>query len=304
MLKKWIFLQKQAISSCAKNLFEQPILTIITSLMIGFILTWPTFLWFLSIQAKDIIQDWQAKAYISFYLPSTVEAKTREDLFSRIRAIPELKSLKIYTPDDVLKKLVKEDKKNLLALGIDNPLPYVLEVQPQLEQMSSKGILAFYKKFTKLPYLESSMTDLNWFERLAAFERFLNRFSLLLLGILMAGVTFLVSNTLRMVIHTRYEEIQILKLVGAPERFILNPFLYAGVFYGLIGGLVAILSVNVVIGFLQDYFKPMAVLYNYMGNIPYMSIFEVFAVLFIAMLLGLTAAWVFVRYYLNAIEPV
>ncbi|HBB53243.1 MAG TPA: cell division protein, partial [Legionellales bacterium] len=110
--------------------------------------------------------------------------------------------------------------------------------------------------------------------------------------------------TLRMVIHSRYDEIQILKLIGASQRFILSPFLYAGAFYGLLGAMVAILSVDIIICLLQDYFKPLAVLYNYVGMIPLMSVMQVFSVMGIAICLGWAAAWVFVRYYLNAIEPV
>lgn len=305
MLKKWLALQKQSVASGLKNLINQPVLTMITSIMIGFILTWPTFLWFLSNQAKDIIKDWQNEAHISFYLPSAVDAQTREDILTKIRSMPQLKAVQIYSPDEVLQRLLKHgDEKEVLAAGMDNPLPYVIEVQPKFNQLTSEALLAFYQEMTKLPYLEGSQSDLNWFERLVAFERFLNRFSLLLLGILMIGVAFLISNTLRMVIHARYEEIQILKLVGAPERFILSPFLYAGAFYGLIGGMVAILSVDAVIGLLQGYFKPMAALYHYMGDIPLMSFFEGASVILMAMSLGWGAAWLFVRYYLNAIEPV
>jgi hypothetical protein len=48
----------------------------------------------------------------------------------------------------------------------------------------------------------------------------------------------------------------------------------------------------------------MAALYHYMGDIPLMSFLEGASVIFMAMSLGWAASWLFVRYYLNAIEPV
>jgi cell division transport system permease protein len=305
LIQKGLFLQKQAFKTCFINLKAQPILTMITSMMIGFILIWPTFLWVLSIQAKDIIKDWQSHAYFTFYVPNSVKSAQREDVITRLKATDHVQKVKLITPEQSLKKLLTpEEAQSLLQNTTKNPLPYIVEVYPDAQMLQEDQLMDLYNNIANLPFLESSKNDLGWFQRLSAFEKFLNHFSLLLFGILMLGVTFLVSNTLRMVIHSRYDEIQILKLIGASQRFILSPFLYAGAFYGLLGAMVAILSVNIIICLLQDYFKPLAVLYNYVGMIPLMSVMQVFSVMGIAICLGWAAAWVFVRYYLNAIEPV
>lgn len=305
LINKWFFYQKQALKSCFLHLKSQPILTIITSMMIGFILTWPTFLWVLSLQTKSMITDWQKHAYFSFYVPSSLDLTTREDIITRLQATENVQSVRVISPEDSLKKLLDQDEENLLQqAGMHNPLPYVLEVYPNPQVLNQGALLNFYESLSTIPHLESAKNDLGWFERLSAFERFLTHFSILLLGILLLGVTFLVSNTLRMVIHSHYDEIQILKLIGASQRFILRPFLYAGAFYGLLGSIVAILSVDILMSLMQDYFRPLAMLYNYVGQIPLMSFLQVLCVSGIAVFLGWVAAWVFVRYYLNAIEPV
>jgi cell division transport system permease protein len=305
LMQKWLFLQKQAFKTCFINLKAQPILTMITSMMIGFILIWPTFLWVLSIQAKDIIKDWQSHAYFTFYVPNSVQSAQREDIITRLKSTDHVQKVKLITPEQSLTNLLTpEEAQSLMQNTKKNPLPYIVEVYPEAQMLQEDQLMDLYNNIANLPFLESSKNDLGWFQRLSAFEKFLSHFSLLLFGILMLGVTFLVSNTLRMVIHSRYDEIQILKLIGASQRFILSPFLYAGAFYGLLGAMVAILSVDIIICLLQDYFKPLAMLYNYVGMIPLMSVMQVLSVMGIAICLGWAAAWVFVRYYLNAIEPV
>jgi cell division transport system permease protein len=305
MLNKFFSLQRQALLTCLQNFRRQPVISLITSLMIGFILTWPTFLWVLSNQAKDAIHQWQEKAYFSFYLPSNIDVQQREDVLLRLRSMTDIKTIEVIEPKAVLTNLLKNrDRKQIEALGLQNPLPYVIEITPKIKFTDAVAINSFYQSIASLPYIHGSKNDFNWFHRLGALEQFLSHFSLLLLGILMLGVAFLVSNTLRMVIHARYEEIQILKLIGASLRFILGPFLYAGAIYGLIGGVVAILAVDIVLSLLQDNFKSLAMLYNHLGALPLMSFSDIILVFSIAMGLGWLSAWIFVRYYLSAIEPV
>ena len=305
MLNRFLSLQKQAFTVCMLNFRRQPVLSLITSLMIGFILIWPTFLWVLSNQAQDAIHQWQENAYFSFYLPSSVASQDREDIFIRLRALPNIKTLQVLEPKAVLAKVLKHrDRKQIEALGVKNPLPYVIEVTPNRQLLNVEDINHFYQSIASLPHIHGSKNDFNWFQRLSAVEQFLSHFSVLILGILMLGVAFLVSNTLRMVIHARYEEIQILKLVGASTQYILGPFLYAGLFYGAIGAIVAVLSVDIVLSLLQDNFKSLAELYNHAGFLPLMSCTDILSVFSIAIGLGLFSAWIFVRYYLRAIEPV
>ena len=305
MLNRCLALQKQAFSGCMLNFRRQPILSLITSLMIGFILIWPTFLWVLSNQAQDAIHQWQTNAYFSFYLPSTVASQEREDIFMRLRALPDIKTFHVLAPKTVLDKLLKHrDRKQIEALGVKNPLPYVIEVTPNRTLLHAEDIHRFYQSIASLPHIHGSKNDFNWFQRLSAVQQFLRHFSVLILGILMLGVAFLVSNTLRMVIHARYEEIQILKLVGASTHYILGPFLYAGILYGAIGAIVAVISVDIVLSLLQDNFASLAELYHHSGLLPLMSCTDILSVFSIAIALGWFSAWIFVRYYLSAIEPV
>lgn len=301
MLTKYLKMQKQALLTAKTNLQQQPLMTVITSMMIGFILTWPCFLWVLSAQAKVAIQDWHQQAFFSFYLPSSLDGQTRQDIIQRLKSMKNIESLRVQTPQQALKKLLATSEP---SLELANPLPYVLEIRPVASAFSAQGLHQFYQKIAEIPYLQGSQNNLNWFERMAAAERFLNRFMFLLIAILVVGVAFLISNTLRMVIHTRYEEIQVLKLVGATNRFILSPFLYTGAAYGLLGAIFAVTIVDLGLGFLQQYFQPLATLYDYIGRLNMMSFSQMMCLGLLGLILGWVAAWVFVRHYLNAIEPV
>ena len=80
-------------------------------------------------------------------------------------------------------------------------------------------------------------------QRAIAIQRGLLRVSLALI-LVMAGLSFLVIfNTMRMAIFSRREEVQIMRLIGAPSHFIRNPYLVEASLYGLVSGLVATILV-------------------------------------------------------------
>jgi cell division transport system permease protein len=305
ILKKYFMLQTRSLMTALINIKNQPVAAIVTSMMIGFILTWPTFLWVMSLQAKHVIQDWHQSAYFTYYIPNQLDSKSRDAIILQLQRMAQVQDVKVITPEQSLKKLLKKDETQQLSLfSMQNPLPYVVEVFPKLSMFSAEALQAFNQEIAKIPHLNASKNDLNWYERLSALEKFLSHLSMILLAMLVIGVSFLISNTLRMVIHSRYEEIQVLKLIGATHQYILTPFLFTGAIYGLLGALFAVFAVDSSILFVQGHFQPLAALYDYSGKIAVMNIQEVMVILGTALILGWGAAWIFVRHYLNSIEPV
>ena len=58
------------------------------------------------------------------------------------------------------------------------------------------------------------------------------------------AVVVVVANTIRLDVAARTDEIEILALVGAGSSFIRQPFLYSGFWYGVLGGVVAMVLIN------------------------------------------------------------
>ena len=93
----------------------------------------------------------------------------------------------------------------------------------------------------KAPGVDLVKLDLEWVERLNAVLDFLRRLGLITGGLLIAAVVIVVGNTIRLDIQNRSAEIEVAKLLGATDAFVRRPFLYLGLWYGLLGGLVAML---------------------------------------------------------------
>ncbi|MFL5379941.1 MAG: cell division protein FtsX, partial [Myxococcales bacterium] len=65
-------------------------------------------------------------------------------------------------------------------------------------------------------------------------------------GALAMGTAILVSNTLRLGVFARRDEIEIMKLVGATNAYVRTPFLLEGMLQGLAGAILAVLGLEIV----------------------------------------------------------
>lgn len=121
-----------------------------------------------------------------------------------------------------------------------------------------------------------------------------------LLGI---GVLLIVGNTIRANVEKRREEIEVAKLLGATDAFIRRPFLYTGLWYGLLGGIVACLFVAVSLGLLQTPVRQLAALYRSDFSFAIMSVDTLLSIWLTGAFLGVIGSWLAVGRHLAAIEP-
>jgi cell division transport system permease protein len=126
---------------------------------------------------------------------------------------------------------------------------------------------------------------------------------LLLGGLLGLGVLLIVGNTIRLEILNRRIEIEIMELVGATGAFIRRPFLYAGAWYGLLGGLTAWFLVTIAVVLLQQPVSRLATLYRSEFPLTGLGPLAMLVILSGSMLFGLIGSWVAVNRHLRGAEP-
>src|SRR5699024_8667256 len=86
--------------------------------------------------------------------------------------------------------------------------------------------------------VDQVVADTQWVARLNAMLSIAHR-AVWVIGILLAlAVLLVIGNTIRLEIQARRREIEVQKLVGATNAFVRRPFLYSGLWYGAIGGLI------------------------------------------------------------------
>jgi cell division transport system permease protein len=147
------------------------------------------------------------------------------------------------------------------------------------------------------------LLDMEWLNRLQSIALFGERLMWAFVAIALLACLLIIGNTIRLAVESRRQEILVIKLVGANNAYVMRPFLYTGFAYGGAGGLVALLITYSVKYWLGGPIEALANSYQ----TPYFALrFPLslaFALLTVAIVLGMLGAWASARRQLKLIEP-
>ena len=184
-----------------------------------------------------------------------------------------------------------------------NPLPAVVVVTPLERHSSPEGARQLLEKLEREPEVSFGRLDIEWLERLQAMVRLIERTVLAIAALLVLAVVLVIGNTIRLAIMNRRTEIEVMKLVGATEAFIQRPFLYTGIWYGVIGGVLAWIIINLLVWYLDSALAELLGLYGSQLQIQALSMAELVKLVLLASFLGWLGSYLSVRQHLRAIEP-
>ena len=126
---------------------------------------------------------------------------------------------------------------------------------------------------------------------------------LLVSTLLALAVLLVVGNTIRLEIQNRRQEIVVTKLIGATNAFVRRPFLYSGVWYGVLGAVVAWLIVEGGFVLLEGPVQRLVGLYQGSFELQTQPASLLALLLGGGSALGLLGSWLAVGRHLSAVEP-
>jgi len=128
-----------------------------------------------------------------------------------------------------------------LLEGMDrNPLPASLRITPKDEFRNMSGVKDILAAIGDDPLVQDIQYGQDWLESLDRLFTILN-FAALVLGVTLSlAAIFIISNTIKITVMARKEELEIMRLVGATEGFIRLPFLVEGIIQGLAGAVISL----------------------------------------------------------------
>ncbi len=159
---------------------------------------------------------------------------------TQIEALPSVKSAELIAPKLVKQKAMDGlDANNALLNEADGlTLPWVVEISRNLSG-TTVSMTQFLKQLETIEGVGQLMHAGSELKRLKDLTDVL--FSVgLYLAILIGIITIIVvGNTVKLTVLARREEIALMKLVGATDSFVRDPFLLEGLLQGLLGGICA-----------------------------------------------------------------
>lgn len=304
MIKNYLLRHAQVFFYALGQLAKTPVSSLMTIGVIGISLALPSGLYLLIENIQAVTSGLNGSAQISIFLKPKISDSRARLLEKRIRANPNISSVRYITPEQALKEF-----KHLSGFGdvIDtldhNPLPTVLVVEPKKSFSSTDNLKNLVNEFSRYPSVEIAQLDLEWVQRLQAILRIIKRGVSMLAVLLGLAVLLTIGNTIRLAILSRRQEIEVIKLIGGTDGFIRRPFLYSGLLQGLFGAITAWFLVEIGLLLLSGPVGRLAHLYGSDFSIKGFQPLSSLAMLAIGTSLGLLGSRLAVRRHLREIEP-
>ena len=300
----WLLRHAQMSLASLGRLSRNPISTTMTAAVIGIALALPSGLHLLVDNVSQISSSWDGSASISLFLNENVSDEQAEAVRRQIALRPDVGETRLIDRTQAL-----EEFRRLSGFGeaielLDhNPLPAVVLVRPQERIRGAEAVAGLARELQGYREIDLAQVDLQWVARLGAITGTIERGVIVLAALLAGAVLLIVGNTIRLDIQNRHSEIEIVKLVGGTDAFIRRPFLYEGIWYGLIGAIMGSLLVLGALYLLDGPVQRLAGLYESDFALAVVDPVSLLGVLLGGPLLGLAGAWLAVGRHLAQIQP-
>ena len=184
--------------------------------------------------ADDIEKDVEIRVHIDIIEDKTAMKEIEDHLIAEINNMPDVAEVVYATKEQELEKLVSDYGDELSLFEQSNPLYNVLYVKAKEPQQTAKVAQAI----DKLDYTYKVQYGKGKIEKLFDYLNIARNIGLVLVLGLLFTAMFLISNTIRITIIARKDEIEIMKLVGATNSFVRIPFVLEGMWIGILGAII------------------------------------------------------------------
>jgi len=199
-----------------------------------------------SVKLLKLIRD---KVEIDAYLTDNIQPADISKLTASIKSVGGVKSVNFVSKDEAAKIFAEEFGQDILEVFDHNPLPPSLKINLYDEYKTIDRIEKIKQELTKnreITDVVYAQKNLEIIERNSQSLVFLN---LSLLVIITFSSIFLIGNTIRLMIVAKKDTIEIMKLIGATKETIRTPFIMEGFFQGFVGSLLAVILLQVFLGY-------------------------------------------------------
>jgi cell division transport system permease protein len=303
-LQAWLARHAQTLVGSLGRIVRHPVATAMTVAVIAVALALPLFFSVLLQNTRNATANWNQAFELSVYLSQKAGAERAAALAKQIRARPDVALVRVITAEQALAefRVTSGFGKALDALD-GNPLPNTLIVTPTLAASTPGATTALKTSIEAAADVENVQLDTEWVQRLNAILDVMRRVLWLTGGLLGLSVVLVVGNTIRLDILNRRDEIEVMKLVGATDGFARRPFLYSGFWYGLGGGIGAVVVVALAVAALSQPLGHLASLYGSQFQLRGLRFASVVRILGISVALGWLGSWIVATRHIRAIEP-
>ena len=247
MLGKFLYFTGKAIDSIKGNPFVNVITIAVIS--VSFVILGGFIALFGNL--TSLLADWEQRVQIEAYLKDGLADTRIKEIRNLITTFEGVGEVIYISKDDAIKRFAAEMPAiaGLVKDLGEPPLPSSIRIMLAKGHREFAKVEALAAELGKVAGVDDVVYGREWLEKFSGFISLLKLSGLILALFLLLTTTFIISNTIRLALYARKEELEVMKLLGATNFFMKTPFLIEGLLQGLIGASASIVSLYAIYSF-------------------------------------------------------
>lgn len=199
-----------------------------------------------SVNVQRVLDRWLESAEMSVYLHDDLAEELRTALELDVRQQPAVAAVEYVSKERALARF-RADFPELLDVTMavaQNPFPAALEIRLRTDASGAAAIDDLTTGLAGREGVADVRYDRGWLTRLMGLVTTARIAAAVIAGVLMLGAAFTVAAVVRLSLHARRDELDIMQLVGAPFSYIRGPFIVEGLLLGGAGAAVALAAIG------------------------------------------------------------
>lgn len=189
-----------------------------------------------------LMADWKEQFQVTVFLEDNITGDQLALLRKRVQSERAVKSMTYTSKAEALQQFKREmqGKESLLEGLGENPIPASLQLRVHEAYQTPEALKQLTASLSRLEGVEDVMYGQEWVDRLSSVIQVLRLLGLSVGLALGLASLLIVSNTIRLAVYARAEEIEVMRLVGATRLHIRLPFVLEGIIQGTLGAVLAL----------------------------------------------------------------
>lgn len=291
------------LKSVLEDLWSRKFATLITILVIAVSLTIPTVSYLLWKNVHTATTQFYPESELTVYLHKNLNEDDANLVVEKIRQQEGIESLNYISRQESLNEFRNwSGLSEGLDILDDNPLPAVVMITPTKEYNESQKREELRDNLTKITGVQEVRLDNDWMEKLTALSWLVAHVAIFCTLLMALSVFLVIGNSIRSDVYSSQANIDVMKLLGATDQFILRPYLYTGIIYALAGGLLACILSSFLIGYFTSAVKYVTDIFAVTFELNGLSFAEFLFLLILCAIIGYIGAWLSATRYIRLLE--
>ena len=255
----------------------------------------------ITINVDSITEQIKDQCEVQLYINEDASDERISQIGDEILALPNVKEISLYTKEQMFEYAMNdvfEGREDLVGSYTQEDNPFSDSYRITLSDISlAKQTVSELEQIADVSHVENNQDVTNM---VLSVSDSIQKLSIIIMIILLIASIVIISNTVRLTVFNRRKEINIMKYIGATDRFIRTPFIFEGIMIGFLGAVISFGLISWGYITLYDTYINSA-LKGVFDMVVYSDLILILGGLFIVCgcLIGIVGSSIYMRKYLN-----